>query len=95
MRNITNITGNDIQSLAEAYGASTPARNLFEGAFYFVAALRQADVFEADGETYAVFGNAIVTAQSLDPFGCDHAPEVTFLNGTGATFELGSMARVA
>ena len=95
MRNITNITGNDIQSLAEAYGASTPAFNLFEGAFYFVAALRQADVFEADGETYAVFGNAIVTAQSLVPFECDRPPEVMFTDGTGATFELGTLARVA
>lgn len=89
------ITYEDIESLSEAWGASTPSLNLFEGAFLFVASLRTADVFEADGEVYAAFDNAVLTAQSLDPFACGRAPEVMFLDGTGATLELGALARVA
>lgn len=90
-----DITFSDIENLSEAYGASTPARNMFIDVFMLTAELRGAEVFTADGEFYAVFGNAIVTTQSLVPFECDRPPEVMFTDGTGATFELGTLERVA
>lgn len=78
-----SIDVNDVLALADAYGASSMSTNLFERAVFNLALDRALDghgpdVFEADGELYVCFDNAILTAQSLNPFECEWSPSVTF-----------------
>lgn len=63
--------------LEEAFGASTLSNNRFRDALRILER-RLGTVFEADGERYYVFDNAIFTTPSCDPFDMPWRPSVTW-----------------
>ena len=78
------ITTETIETINEAYGASTAKCNRFAPALEALGA----EAFYADGEHCWCFDNAILSTPSLDPMSCEWAPTVTFMDGSG-TIELG------
>lgn len=66
-----------IENLNDAYGATTPSCNKFKKA---IESIDWDETFEADCETYYMYGGLTLTVENIDPFEENWKPSVMFGN---------------